>query len=297
MVNEDFDIEKYRIEYPIDYLKALELILTSSNEDDVFKTIYQITRLHIPNTLFKYFSLNEDIDLNELKFKTLSNQSIYLADIKTLNDPFDTKALFFKSEHLLKHEELNRCKGKIFDDISSFSKISSFTSIGINCMPMWAHYSNNHQGFCVSYDMKETHNAKLSSCMFPIQYSDKRIDITPFIDTQLEQILSKKRQCMSIGQKEILITDLSLVYIISLLSNIKHTSWSYENEFRCTAGALAENSTFMPASPKEIYIGKNCSNANAKKLTSIATKLNTPIYKMSFNDYNTNYNLTPTLIR
>lgn len=47
-------------------------------------------------------------------------------------------------------------------------------------MPMWAHYANNHAGFCVSYDMKE--NKQLSGCTFPVQYTNQRIDITSLMD-------------------------------------------------------------------------------------------------------------------
>ena len=38
----------------------------------------------------------------------------------------------------------------------------------MNSMPMWAHYSNNHRGFCVAYDMKDDANIALSGCTFPI---------------------------------------------------------------------------------------------------------------------------------
>lgn len=49
----DFDIEKWRVDNPMDYLKAMFLINTSSNKNEVFKTIYKVTRLYIPDTLYK----------------------------------------------------------------------------------------------------------------------------------------------------------------------------------------------------------------------------------------------------
>ena len=39
---------------------------------ELFKTIYQITRLHVPEVLYQYYSLSEDTKLNKLKLKTLS---------------------------------------------------------------------------------------------------------------------------------------------------------------------------------------------------------------------------------
>ena len=74
-VNEkDFDIEKWRSENPMDYLKAMFLIRTALNKDEVFKIIYQTTRLYIPDVLFKYFSLTNDISLNEQKLETLEQK-------------------------------------------------------------------------------------------------------------------------------------------------------------------------------------------------------------------------------
>lgn len=198
----DFNIKEYRVEHPMDYLKAMELILDTPYKTEVFQTIYKITRLHIPNILYKYFSLTENDGLNKLKLETLRNKKIYMSDIKSLNDPFDNKAFFYKNEKLQKHKELHTADGKIFDDLSSFSRVSSFTANGINCMPMWAHYSNNHKGFCVSYDMKNKNNTQLSGCMFPIQYSAKRIDITSIMDSQIRMMLSEKEKQMAAGKKK-----------------------------------------------------------------------------------------------
>lgn len=74
----NFDIEKWRMDHPMDYLKAMFLINTSSNKNEVFKTIYKVTRLYIPDTLFKYYSLTDNIALNEQKLHTLEQKDIYV---------------------------------------------------------------------------------------------------------------------------------------------------------------------------------------------------------------------------
>lgn len=38
-----FDIEKWRIDNPMDYLKAMFLISSSSNKNEVFNSIYKVT--------------------------------------------------------------------------------------------------------------------------------------------------------------------------------------------------------------------------------------------------------------
>lgn len=96
----EFDLEKWRDENPMDYLLAMHLINQSSNKNEVCKMIYKITHLHLPDVLFKYISLTDDIALNESKLDTLLNQKIYMSDVKSLNDPFDSKAFFYRPDEL-----------------------------------------------------------------------------------------------------------------------------------------------------------------------------------------------------
>ena len=79
----------------MDFLKVMFLIGTAINKDEVFKTIYQTTRLYISNILFKYFALTEDAALNDQKLETLQQKKIFMSDVKCLNDPFDNKAYFY----------------------------------------------------------------------------------------------------------------------------------------------------------------------------------------------------------
>lgn len=288
---ENFDVEKWRIENPMDYLKAMFLINTSSNKNEVFKTIYQITRFYIPETLFKYYSLTDSIALNEEKLKTLEQKKIFMSDTKYLNDPFDNKAYFYKPDELKKYERLSIHKGKLIDDFSSFVKISSLTANNVYSMPMWAHYANNHTGFCVSYDMKE--NVQLSGNTFPVQYTKQRIDITSLMDQQAKKIIHELETQSAEGKKQILLDDLSLVFLTSFFVNIKHLSWSYENEFRCTVGATAEGMPYLSATPKEIFIGMNCVSTYEDKIIKIGQTLNIPVYKMIFDELSSDYDLIP----
>jgi hypothetical protein len=68
----------------MDYIKAYNLLKSASNKLEVYNWIYQITRLYIPNLIFKYYSLNEDTNLNDLKQKTLQGKKIYLSESNEL---------------------------------------------------------------------------------------------------------------------------------------------------------------------------------------------------------------------
>ncbi|WP_185141495.1 DUF2971 domain-containing protein [Cohnella nanjingensis] len=296
MTNNEFDIEQYRMEHQMDYIKAIDLLNISSNKDEVFHWIYQITRWHIPDVLYKYFSFTDDENLNNLKLNTLSEKKIFLADSKDFNDPFDNKAFYYRNEDLSQFEELGPFDGQIGDEIMFSSRAASFTKTGFNSMPMWAHYANNHRGFCVSYNLQDSGNIELAGSTLPIQYTDQRIDITNILVNYVDLVLKEKRKQISEGRKKIILNDLTLVYIIVFLQNIKQTSWQYEQEFRCVAGRTSIGMPFMKAIPSAIFAGEKCSPFYIERLCGIARDLNVPLYKLEFQKINMLFQLEPIRI-
>ena len=285
--------EQWIKEYPIDYFKMLFFLCQSEDgaaQTELFKTLYQIIRLYIPDSLFKYYSLSADDELNNKKFETLENRKIYLSDIGSFNDPFDSKAFYYDANQLSAIDRLKHVGGRLIDDFTAFIRSTSLTANGVQSMPMWAHYSNNHVGFCVSYDMKS--NVQLSGCTFPVQYTDERLDITSLMYSTMQKICEMADHNIELGIKETLVKDLRIIYASLLLSNVKHSSWNYEKEFRCTIASNAEGVPFIEANPKEIYIGMSCLNDNAKRLVAIGKQLKVPVYKMAFEECNPKYILS-----
>lgn len=286
----NFDLEKWRQEKPMDYLLAMYLISKASNRDEVFKNIYQVARLYIPDTLYKYFSLSKDSSQNEKKFQTLLKRKIYMSAMGDFNDPFDGKAFYYKPDELKKIKQLEPHDGRLIDDFTAYVRGTSLTANGVNAMPMWAHYASNHAGFCVSYDMKS--NVSLSGCTFPVQYTDKRLDVTSLMVSQATMLINEIEKQSKMGRKAIMINDLTTVYLPLLLFNIKHSSWSYEKEFRCTTGSTAKGMPYLDAIPKEIFIGFNCSSENIKEIEKIADYLRVPAHKMEFDEYASTFQLS-----
>ena len=285
--------EQWIKEYPIDYFKMLFFLCQSEDgaaQTELFKTLYQIIRLYIPDSLFKYYSLSADDELNNKKFETLENRKIYLSDIGSFNDPFDSKAFYYDANQLSAIDRLKHVGGRLIDDFTAFIRSTSLTANGVQSMPMWAHYSNNHIGFCVSYDMKS--NVQLSGCTFPVQYTDERLDITSLMYSIAQKVSEMIDHNIELGIKETLVKDLRIIYSSLLLSNVKHSSWNYEKEFRCTIASNSEGVPFIEANPKEIYIGMSCSNDNAKRLIAIGKQLKVPVYKMAFEECNPKYILS-----
>lgn len=304
----DFDKEDWLQKNPIDYFKLLYVLFNTTNNapkgmprDTVmnlaFKMLFSVIRLYIPDTLYKFYSLSDDLQLNENKFTTLQNKQIYMSDIKDFNDPFDGKAVFYNPDKLTDIQWLKNCNGSPIDDFTIFVKGTALTKNDANSMPMWAHYSNNHQGYCVSYDMANPDNSVLHANTFPVQYTDQRLDITSFMKQYTNMLSVEFSKHISQGSKDISINDFSIVYIMSYMYNVKQTSWKYENEFRCTTAATAIGMPYVDATPKAIYIGMNCSENNRKRLISISKKLSIPIYQMRFNDLSENYTLEAVLLQ
>lgn len=289
----NWDLETWRKEKPMDYLKALSIILQTDNgivQTEVFKTIYQVTRLHVPDVIYKYYSLSSDESLNMKKFQTLSDGKIYMSDIKDFNDPFDGKGFFYDPSLLSDIERLKEHGGRFIDDFTSYIKGTCFTSNGVQSMPMWAHYSGNHTGFCVAYDSKS--NIDLRSNVFPVQYTNERLDVTALMRAQAQRISDKIEHNEKIGEKVTMLEDYSIIYMALLLYNLKHTSWSYEKEFRCTTASNAPGMPFIDAKPKEIYIGMKCAPFHAQRLKEIGDSWQIPVYQMNFEECSENYELT-----
>ena len=291
----DFDLETWRKEVPIDYYVMARLLTVSDHpvvRTELFKTVYQAVQLHIPNTLYKYISLADSTTSNEKRFDALAKNRLFLSEVTSLNDPFDCKAYYYDPNALLKYEELKPHNGRIINDFSSMFRVASLTANGVQSLPMWAHYANNHAGFCVSYDMTDRENLSLKSCSFPVFYTDDRLDITSVMDSFISTVKTEIKAQSAAGKKEIRIDDFSVAFLASLLCNVKHSSWSYENEYRCTEGATAPGIPFIDAKAKKIYVGLHCKDEHIKRLREIGRALGIPVYKMTFDECSEGYQLS-----
>lgn len=291
----DWDLEEWKQKYPMDYYKALRILSEASNgvvATKIFKTIYQITRLHVPDVLFKYYSLSNDEELNKKKFQTLSEGKLFMSEIKDFNDPFDGKSFFYNPESLEDIHRLRVHKGRLIDDFTVFVRGTCFTANGVQSMPMWAHYASNHKGFCVCYDVKE--NLELRNSIFPIQYTDERLDVSSLIRKHAESICKMIDENVRQGDKIMQYDDLTIIYMALLLYNVKHISWSYENEFRYFVPANASGIPYAKAIPKAIYIGMKCEEKHKKALEDISDYWDIPLYQMEMDECSEKYELVAT---
>ena len=284
-------------ECQVNYIDAIKGIVgyPIGYKIEIYECIFRIIQHYIPNILYKYYALNEDDSheklevLNKRKLQTLRQQQIYLASYAELNDPFEGKGFF---------TSFGTKQDCFLDESLSNLRLTSMTNSGINSMPMWAHYANNHHGFCVSYDMDKQENITLRSSMFHIEYTTNRVDITTIMQEQIEKMRQEKEKIIVKGKNKVIIYDETLPLISLLLVNIKHKFWEYEKEFRYTtclpAGSDGLQPYYITAIPKEIYIGSNCKDCHADDLINIGKLQKIPVYRMEINKMASNFCFCPT---
>lgn len=146
-----------------------------------------------PRYIYKYHNLN--IHLIEL----LSNAELYLSSKNKLNDPLDSAfkinienylklyiekypSIANNKEHLSLSQDvfkyqLENGNTDFLDNINDFQNgynICSFTENSNNSL-MWSHYTNNHSGVCLKFDLDLDNNLKKS--LYPVRYLDELIEI------------------------------------------------------------------------------------------------------------------------
>jgi hypothetical protein len=191
-------------------------------------------------------------------------------------------------------ERLHVHGGRLIDDFTVFVRGTCFTANGVQSMPMWAHYANNHKGFCVSYNTKD--DLELSSSIFPIQYADERLDVTSLIRKHAEAICNKIDENARRGEKRTFYDDLTIIYMALLLYNVKHVSWSYEKEFRYFVPSNVKGIPYVKAIPKAIYIGMKCDESHKKALGDIADYWDIPLYQMGMDECSEKFELVATRV-
>lgn len=257
---------------------------------------------HMPKKIYKYVALSDmyicnkdkqnctiNQDINELKFKALNNNQIWTSRVDDLNDPYEFKAMYLKVEELVNKgwpidmlsEYLNRMKNSFL--------ISSFTTNLVDNMPMWAHYSNNHKGYCIEYNVL---NAK---AVYPISYEEVRFAVGSII-TDTFNLVNK------IQNGDINEMDNDFQFHMELLTHfalMKHKSWEYENEYRIlyADSGVSKVGTLIPMLQvgldiAGIYCGSQCSLENKDRLSKIAGNIGTKAFEMYLDDNETNYKLS-----
>jgi len=238
-----------------------------------------------PKILYKY----RFFDIDGYHIDSLVNNSIWFTSANKFNDPFDCSIIYqFDgnkrlrrrcADHFLRREYPNltnqqrekfiESKIKKIDNDPKYLREmieylinANYNQFGICCFTpyydnllMWAHYSNNHEGFCVGIKLSkirelQTELSKRNELLelFKIKYS-KKMPLINFYRAMLSQEEND-----------------SLTPLITTKSN----HWRYENEFRLIYWYHPNTLlTLLDESIAEIILGHYIKAENANKIVNI----------------------------
>jgi hypothetical protein len=264
--------------------------LNNKSWDDVIK----IKNESIPDRIYKYIPLFDKkwsgyLKENKDRLTSLENQMVWASSPEKLNDPFELKALALDVKLIEKAGwDIELCQ-HVMDLFASKIKICCFSNGYRKRIPLWSHYANNHQGYCVEYATID------KNPIFPVRYSNQRLIsatiVTRFCNAFLDGYKQKKEPSSEFWK----------YYRILLLTYCtKSAEWQYEHEFRFfdTNDDDDKPGKLIPLSLtglkiNKIYIGLNCASEYENELRSIGKTFNYPVYKMEIVESSKYFSLQP----
>lgn len=267
------------------YQDLIDSLSTNINVEAVYKDFYVKARKLLPDKIYKYYSLNDDMELNNSKLCCLRQGKIYLSCRSEFNDPYDDYGYIYNRELVSRYAENLGLQWRLNDLCPDFKAISCFTKSGNDNFAMWAHYANNHQGYCVEYDLKK--NFELCSMVLPVEYVNKKLDLTEMIKGRL--ILVRQNN-------DVKLLENAMEFCSIFLSCVKHTTWSYEEEIRLICPRNLSSLPYFKAIPNKIYVGSKCSKEYTNSLIQIGSSLNIDVYKMKMVREKLDYELDSELL-
>lgn len=144
--------------------------------------------------------------------------------------------------------------------------IVSLSSNTPDNLPMWAYYANNHQGYCVEYDVIHP------DAIFQVSYEPRRIPLASILASFYAEIARIQKH----GEE----TSAEAEFYASIIR--QQLFMKHEHEYRIAYPC--ENSNGVVKSIKEIGLrtsriiaGLVCSNHNIEMLMQIASSLHCPL--------------------
>lgn len=251
------------------------LVNNSFNEATAYRASF------IPDFLYKFVSLSandtkiskSDKEMDEKKFFSLENGEIWFSSREAMNDPFEFAGIYIDEAKMCKSGWSPDFSAKVKHDLLDSFFLASFTSNVRDSLPMWAHYANNHAGYCVQYKVDRKEN------IHEVIYLKKRYPLANGIIRLMEYFCMQNDLTISPEKREKAKNEYwKLVQFIREMYISKHISWSYENGFRLLWPALPGkpgrniSAASVGLTPTEVYCGVSCSDKHIKKIQSISEK-------------------------
>lgn len=254
--------------------KALE----TGKRDEVLKVLKE----NIPDKLYKFVWLDGS-PTDDLKFKSLEEQNLWISKITEFNDPFEFKGYFINAAEFRKYGYPEAVIKKYADcfDFSDEYGICCLSNTPIDYLPMWAYYTNTHRGFCIEYEVVK------KDFLFEVMYEPKRIPVFSTILQLKDELLKFISGDKTFDSKKA--HELGYMFLLNML--IKSDNWAHEKEFRLLypidKSKKGENISISTLGLKmtKVIGGYKCLPADLERLDQISKKLNgSGAYKINMSD-------------
>jgi hypothetical protein len=237
----------------------------------------------LPNKLYKYFPLddNSESDHNLRLFRSILKEELWLSSHRNFKDLLEFKSLYINKDNM----NANNYDANIIEKVERFYELTKSTVL-VSCftkkydnMAMWSHYSNEHRGYCVEYEILNKRN------FYPVIYKfdpqDAHQMLVLMIDTFREIIRQEKNTELNENYKVLENLQMTIISLLYLNYSTKKTEWDYEEEVRIiyseekpleVNGMLYDYSK-LRIDPKRIILGYNCTDQNEGVLRAVAQRI------------------------
>lgn len=149
------------------------------------------------------------------------------------------------------------------DSIRDGVKLCSFSEVGDEVL-MWSHYTKDHSGFCIEWDLHQDENRNaLGNLLHPVVYIDELFDMT---DHLFATIQGKQPNPL-----------------LAIASGIrKSKTWSYEKEWRLffPIGPGTPSYNFRMPKPSKVLLGAKIESEDRKMVEAICVGQGIPTKQM-----------------
>lgn len=247
----NFYINEKNIIYSLENLENQTVHLSNPNDfNDPYDSSFIINEEHTIMDMGEEITINHFIQILEA-VKNFTNsggkETIKKMEEKVgnLDEHIEKYKGYLEIINLVDEHEEN-----LVNTTKNIIKICSFSERNDSLL-MWSHYSGQHTGFCIEYNIELLSEFdKLRLELYPINYSDKLYKAP--INNLFNHILS---------------------------ATYKSLEWDYEDEWRLIV-IDEKNSEYLMPKPKAIYLGSKISDENKDKILKIVEHQNIPIYQM-----------------
>lgn len=172
--------------------------------------------------------------------------------------------------------DVGECVDFIFK--SDFKSVMRYASFSETCdnSSMWAYYANNHNGYCLEYELLDEawlprdFSGSIYSALLPVVYTDIPFDGNEFLRNTMVKDLSK--------------LDAYGFALLVVLCLQKMSVWCHEKEWRLILSSETDvskvSSQLSPVRLSAIHVGLKMEEPKVNELTMVAKTSAIPVYRI-----------------